>query len=605
MAKFERHDDRTTRSELIKGSLRLSLLTAFLLMLTTEQTSALQSLAPGRSASSTLEPGKTSAFTLVLEDGDYVAASLVHAGAISCIVMGPDRKEIQKVSESADATETTLSFAAEGAGDYSLELTNSSLETTTFELSIDAVISLDDRVKPGPAKDPYPSPRIQRLRSELAAGLTTPADFWKSIESEGTPLAEPVGSDGKYQLVTFLWRAKHDTRNVAVIGSFMGAGPLTDYAMQRIASTDIWFLTLKLPAGARFTYRLSPNDPLTFDGPRAVERSVTMQEDPLSLHPLSACPPDTSKFDCSSVGEMPGAPAQPWVTRTTTTPRGRIEKRRIESAIQGIERPLWVYTPATGGEDDGSLPLLVLFDGEDLSGKDDQILTILDNLIAFRMIPKIAAVFVENLPGRRLVDLVANQRFADFLALELTPWMRDHYDVTKDPARTVVGGYSAGGLAAPYVALSHPGTFGNAISGSGAFWWSPEHHGGICGGLCPESRGRAGDTFLDASTEGNWMAKQFIANPKRNIRFYLAAGVFEANTDGSGRSILEPTREFRDVLLAKGYEVHYEQFVSGHDGLNWPGMLADGLMTLLGNVEGKETDSRVGERSLVPHADRF
>ena len=38
----------------------------------------------------------------------------------------------------------------------------------------------------------------------------------------------------------------------------------------------------------------------------------------------------------------------------------------------------------------------------------------------------------------------------------------------------------------------------------------------------------------------------------------------------------------RDVLLAKGYEVHYQQFNSGHDYLNWRGTLADGLIALVG-----------------------
>jgi enterochelin esterase family protein len=36
------------------------------------------------------------------------------------------------------------------------------------------------------------------------------------------------------------------------------------------------------------------------------------------------------------------------------------------------------------------------------------------------------------------------------------------------------------------------------------------------------------------------------------------------------------------VLLAKGYEVHYQQFNSGHDYLTWRGTLADGLIALVG-----------------------
>jgi len=39
----------------------------------------------------------------------------------------------------------------------------------------------------------------------------------------------------------------------------------------------------------------------------------------------------------------------------------------------------------------------------------------------------------------------------------------------------------------------------------------------------------------------------------------------------------------RDVLLAKGYEVHYDEFYGGHDFLSWRGSLADGLIALMGN----------------------
>ena len=78
------------------------------------------------------------------------------------------------------------------------------------------------------------------------------------------------------------------------------------------------------------------------------------------------------------------------------------------------------------------------------------------------------------------------------------------------------------------------------------------------------------------------MAKEFLASPKLPLRFYLAAGTFEVDHEGGGGEILESTRHLRDVLLAKGYQVHYEQFVGGHDGLSWRGALADGLINLLG-----------------------
>ena len=65
------------------------------------------------------------------------------------------------------------------------------------------------------------------------------------------------------------------------------------------------------------------------------------------------------------------------------------------------------------------------------------------------------------------------------------------------------------------------------------------------------------------------MAKQYIASPKLPVRFHLDAGTFEVDRQGKGGDILEPTRHLRDVLLAKGYAVHYQQVDSGHDGQNW------------------------------------
>jgi enterochelin esterase family protein len=66
------------------------------------------------------------------------------------------------------------------------------------------------------------------------------------------------------------------------------------------------------------------------------------------------------------------------------------------------------------------------------------------------------------------------------------------------------------------------------------------------------------------------------------VRFYLDAGVFEADRFAAGDAILESTRHFRDVLRAKGYTVTFRQFTGGHDYLSWRGTLADGLIELIG-----------------------
>ena len=88
--------------------------------------------------------------------------------------------------------------------------------------------------------------------------------------------------------------------------------------------------------------------------------------------------------------------------------------------------------------------------------------------------------------------------------------------------------------------------------------------------------------MLSPPRHRNWLARQFAVSRKLAVKFYIEAGAFEFDTDGRGGDILEASRELRDVLQAKGNEVHYHQFVGGHDGLIWPGMLVDRLIALMG-----------------------
>ncbi len=562
--------------------MRIAFLLICFLLLPTLEVLGQEPISPKQNVARKIEPGKTDLFSIALNDGDYVNVSLGYKGKLNFFVLNPDGTPGRRLVGASGEAKVPFAFTAEGSGSYSFKIENASDQVTNYELAIGSVTSLDERLKPQPWSDPYPTKRIQALRNQMAAGQTNTDSFWKQVAAEGTPLSEPLGADGKYQLVTFLWRSIHETRNVLVTGSFLGlgTGPPADYAMHQIANSDVWYLTLKVPSGARFSYRLSPNDPMTFDGPRADQRTATRQVDPFNSH--RDCPPNTSKFRCTSIAELPGAPPQPWLVVKPGVAEGRIEKQTIKSAMQKIDRPISVYTPANYKADGPPNALLILFDGEDLPD-DPYPVTTLNNLIAASKIPPTVAVFVENVGRRRLVDLVANPEFADFMAKELLPWVRSHYHVTKDPRQTVLTGYSAGGLAATYVALRHSEVFGNVLGNSGAFWWSFEHHGGVCGPRCPDAGGTSGENVRDATTEGNFLVKEFLARPKLPLRFYLTAGTFEIDRDGGGGNILEGTRHLRDVLLAKGYEVNYQQFVGGHDGLSWRGELANGLIVLLGS----------------------
>jgi enterochelin esterase family protein len=515
-----------------------------------------------------LSPGSVSSYAIELRAGDYVSGLLDQHGKTDLTIFAPDGSPVRHFSAPAEDGKRLWVFIADSAGNYRIEAATTATQSVTFELTLNQVLSLDERLKPKPWQDPNPSPRIDALRKQVAAGNANLEAFWKQVAAEGTPLVESIDKDPQHQLVTFLWRGNAETRNVFPVGSFKVGGlyPL-DYVFHQIPQTDVWYLTVRLPTGARFTYGISVNDPLVFSGFQP-QRYATTQSDPLNPHRWG-CAPDATRYDCQSMAEIQGAVPQPWIVKNPNVASGTIEKQKIHSELLKNDHDLSIYLPAGYKANAQPYNLVVVFDESAYLTKVPTPV-ILDNLFAAGKIPPTVAVLIAN-PSQaaRTEELTANPKFADFLAQELVPWIQRHYNVTHDPGKTVVAGSSLGGLAAVYAGFKHPEVFSNVLCQSGSFWWAPNHSGAIPEGV---------------TTEPGGMAKQFIASPKLPLRFYIDAGAFEFDSNGTGGGILETSREMRDVLLAKGYEVHYQQFVGGHDYLSWRGTLADGLIDLIGTM---------------------
>jgi len=380
------------------------------------------------------------------------------------------------------------------------------------------------------------SPRLIALDRKVKAGDRAALKlFWEEVQGK-TPLVEPVPGDDQLRRVTFLWRGGAEASEVRLDGQIPPDSQ--DAPLLRLANTDVWFLTLRLPATSRFTYGFK----------RPGKRGIF---DP--LNPL--------RFSSSSYAELPDAPPQSWIGTQPDVPKGTLSNEKIRSDSLKEERSVSIYTPAGYDPKGGSYGLLVLFDGQDYRGLVP-IPTILDNLVAAKKIRPLVAILVDN-PSEesRNRDLECYPPFADFLAKELVPWARQRYRFSAEPERTIVGGASLGGLTAAYCALRYPEVFGNVLSQSGAFSYFP----------------RWDDQEENDTSPFGWLIRQFVTTRKLPIRFYLEAGLFENDCP---EALLTQNRRMRDVLEAKGYSVVYSEFAGGHEYLSWRGSVADGLIAL-------------------------
>jgi enterochelin esterase family protein len=524
------------------------------------QAPGFSTLNPGVPVKQEIRAGEVHRHYLQAPTGAFVRGTVRQDGiAVNVRGLFPDGTKIRSFAGPPTGTKN-FRFVIENPGTYVLEITGQPGFATagSYVLTLDQVQPLEERLS---IKIPerYFSPRIQALEKDVLAGNKDALNqFWNRVSRDGTPMVEPLAGDTGGLLVTFLWRATFPISNVLVFWNPYATEHPEDFRMSRLRDTDVWYKTIRMPMGARFVYQLSANDTLT-RSPNA-QRFATAQADPLNPRRRPA-DPNITKYEAVSLAELPGASPQLWVERRADLPSGQLHQHRMVGQNLGNERAITVYAPPGFQKQGTPYPLLVLFDA-DTYQTDVPAPTILDNLIGEKKIAPTVAVLV-NYPasGGREAELFGNLDFADFVSKELVPWMAREYNVATEPQRNVIGGLSAGGFAAAFIGLHHPEHFGNVLSQSGAFWWAPD---------------------LDKGAERNALAREYASSPRRNLRFFLEAGVFENDISGVGGQILEHNRHLRDVLRAKGYEVHYQEFPGGHDRLTWRGSLAEGLLSLVG-----------------------
>jgi len=393
--------------------------------------------------------------------------------------------------------------------------------------------------------------RLRQLETELENGNYQGVSlFWEEVGLNGAPIIEPYREDQSLILITFLFRSSKPDLNIMVFGSFPGYR-YQENKLARLKETDVWYKTYLLRSDVRFSYGFSVCDEDTDDYEIIYKNRVLDKLNPRRLlFKKDEEDPAGEPFELSLI-ELPNAPTLKWIgNKYGNKEQGELIFYRFLSKSNAKSRRVWVYIPYEYIVNKCTCNLVVLMDGLDflerLNGRD-----VLDNLISEKKIAPTICVFVDNKEDR-YEELTCNGKFADYLVFELVPWIRNRYTIYKEPSKTVIGGFSLGGLEASYIALNHSDVFGKVVSLSGSYWWKDEA-----------------------------LIEKYKGQNTLSIKFYLSIGLLEDEPYDTEPIMMKCVDRFYNVLIEKGYAPCYEKSHSGHDYLSWGESLGSGLAYLL------------------------
>jgi enterochelin esterase family protein len=217
----------------------------------------------------------------------------------------------------------------------------------------------------------------------------------------------------------------------------------------------------------------------------------------------------------------------------------------------GTDHDYWIYVPAQY-DSETAVSLMVFNDGATYLQPDGyyRAVNVLDNLIYRGEIPVMIAVFVD--PGKFIEDGSSNRqaqydppddRYARVIVDELLPRLYDEYNISRDPDRHGIAGWSSGAIAAFTVAWERPDHFRKVLSGIG--------------------------TFVDLAG-GHVYPEKVLASEPKPIRIFMIDGRNDnrgLNADGEydiTRDWFYQNVRLKDALVEKGYDVNYSWGIGVH-----------------------------------------
>ncbi len=343
---------------------------------------------------------------------------------------------------------------------------------------------------------------------------------------------------------TFIYNSVGVKQGVALnMDSVKGDPPLLP--MTNLHGTSLWYITRTFAEDDLLDYLIAVDDPMT---PLAQERDILGR---ISKHwrvdPANPLRMHTTQQDVSVLRMGRARPFIDW-SELRSVPHGRVTEFSFDSLQLGYKgRKLWVYAPPGYDQSGLAYPLLILQDGQWMSGPL-QAPFIADALIKHgRLKPLVIAMLQSGTPDERDREYISNEKHYASTLLELLPFVQTRYRI--DSTRIGIGGVSAGAIAAAHAVLKNPAVFNSLI-------------------LISPPLGKGSDDGLLSQ-----YAERFEHAPVLPGRVFQSVGRYEAKA-----RFVKPAQALRDIFQRRlGEGARYEEIGSGHGLVAFRSILPEAL----------------------------
>ena len=334
------------------------------------------------------------------------------------------------------------------------------------------------------------SPIIAKLEADLLLEPEKRADivdsFWKNNKF---PLIEPIADDDNNVKYTFILQRDAvavATQDRYLISDHRFGSPIKvtdDELLNNVNGTDINYVTMILPADARFRYGFVefPKDTIKniFAQGDAEYLKLQSTSDKFMFYgePVSKIV-EENRFSDPRNDRIPTGETDaryslltgPKAPKPINESGVQLDPARLQEYVLD-DKKYWVYLPKDHDPARAEpYPLTIFLDGKQYI-EEIHAPVMLDNLTSVNKIPPGIAVFLAAPEDgmQRYQTYHTNDEFTHFVAEEFIPALQKRPELNAAATCTLTG-FSLSGLAATYIGLKHPELVSHVISQSGAFW---------------------------------------------------------------------------------------------------------------------------------------